>query len=153
MFMSRIKLVIILVALSLISSHARAQENPVYSSGLTDRKDRQIYAFLQEQELFSDVEPIELAKIDLNADALAEYIARPSRPACRKMVFCPYAIVAFKNKSPILLNRIEAKNLMISAKKTYGIRDLIVYTDPRNDFRAQTFSWNPFSFRFEPEKP
>jgi len=151
--MSRMKLFLTFILLALSSGQSQARESLTYSSGLAERKDRQIYAFVQEQEIYPDVTSIELAKIDLNADGLAEYIARPARTACAQSQFCLYTLVVFKDRTPLLLNKIEAKNLMISTKKTYGIRDLIVYTNPQNDFQARIYSWNPFSFRFDPENP
>jgi hypothetical protein len=94
--------------------------------------------------------PLLLAKIDLNADALDEYIIRAKDiTACPQNKLCPYVIIALQDHKPIQIGQFDAHKILISNKKNYGIRQIIVYNDAYNDFKNVTAHWNPFSFSFE----
>ena len=94
--------------------------------------------------------PYSVAKTDLNNDAIEEYILRPlNKSDCPKAPICPHYIVAQQNHEYILLGKFDAHKMLISNKKAYGIRDIIVYNTPHNDFSYKTAVWNPFSYRFE----
>lgn len=91
-----------------------------------------------------------LAPADLNNDAIDEYIVRPAdTKSCPQKPLCPYKIIAFQDRTPIELGTFDAHKIQLSDKKTYGVRSIIVYNQPHNDYAHETAHWNPFSFRFE----
>ena len=91
-----------------------------------------------------------LAPADLNNDAINEYVVRPAaKNACADAPLCSYQIIAFQDHKPIMIGQFDAHKMLVSDKKAYGIRHIIVYNEPHNDFNYETAVWNPFSFRFE----
>ena len=95
-------------------------------------------------------EEVVIASTDLNNDAINEYIITPQNSDfCKQNKLCPYIIVAFQNHKPIEIGQFDAHKILISNKKSYGIRQIIVYNNAYNDFKYITAIWNPFSFRFE----
>jgi len=112
-------------------------------------KDKQIVDFIAKSSETSTDEYI-LAHIDLNNDAIDEYIVKPKLVQnCPKAPLCPYSIMAFENRLPISLKQFDAHKILISNKKTYGVRGIIVYNDFYNDFKFKTFNWSPYSFQYE----
>ena len=93
--------------------------------------------------------PYLLAEIDLNGDAINEYVIKPeSKTYCPALPLCPYYVTAFQEHEPIIIGKFNAHKMLISDKKTYGIRQIIVYNVPHNDFTSKTASWNPYSFSY-----
>ena len=91
-----------------------------------------------------------LAEIDLNGDSIDEYVIKPESNAdCPALPLCPYYVTAFQKHEPIIIGKFNAHKMLISDKKTYGIRQIIVYNVPHNDFTSETSSWNPHSFSYE----
>lgn len=91
-----------------------------------------------------------IAAVDLNNDAIDEYIIRPrSNHNCPKRPLCSYQIVAYQNHAPILIGKFDTHKVRIADKKDYGVQQVILYNEPHNDFKTTTARWNPFSFRFE----
>lgn len=110
-------------------------------------KQKQIISFVKEQDSSKN---LVLAPIDLNNDAIDEYVVRPKNlNSCPKAPFCSYKIIAFKQRTPILIGSFDAHKILITDKKTYGIRDIIVYNQRYNDFIQKTAIWDPFSFRYQ----
>ena len=94
--------------------------------------------------------PYVLAEIDLNGDSIDEYIIKPESGAnCPAFPLCPYYVTAFQKHDPIIIGKFNAHKMLISDKKTYGIRQIIVYNTPHNDFTSKTSSWNPYDFSYE----
>lgn len=112
-------------------------------------KEKTVLAFIKTHNKIPD-ESYLLATTDLNDDFIDEYILRPQfEGSCPNKPLCPYQIVAFQDHEPILIGQFDAHKILISDKKTYGIRHLIVYNGPHNDFKHETAIWNPFAFRFK----
>ena len=112
-------------------------------------KENQILDFIKTQNKTAQ-DIYHLAPFDLNNDAIDEYIIKPkSAKNCPQAPLCPYQIVAFQERQPILIGSFDAHKILISDKKTYGIRHIIVYNQRHNDFKTAIAVWNPFSFRFE----
>ncbi len=135
---------LIFCVIALIPFEASAQQTPVFGAAVT-YKENQIIQFVS--QLPGQNNDYTLAKVDLNDDALDEYIVKPSR--CSIKTMCPHHIVAFKNRQPILLLDIIAYKIKLSDKTTYGILDLIIYNQKHNDFLSKNFGWNPYSYRYE----
>ncbi len=91
-----------------------------------------------------------IATTDLNNDAIDEYIIKPaSARDCQKKPLCQHSIIALQDHAPLLIGQFDAHKILISDKKTYGVRHIIVYNQPHNDFKTATAIWSPFNFRFE----
>jgi hypothetical protein len=107
-------------------------------------KQNQIIDFVKTKTRNSLIE-FHLAPIDLNDDLIDEYVVKPHNiNDCANAPLCLNYIVAFKARKPILLGQFDAHKILVSNKKTYGVRDLIVYNVNRNDFKYDTAHWNPF---------
>jgi len=87
-----------------------------------------------------------LAKIDLNEDFISEYIAKPANCAAKQ--FCTYTIIAYMNRSPIIIGQFDAHQITPLKKKDYGVRRLNIYNVKRNDFAFNTARWNPRIFKY-----
>lgn len=88
-----------------------------------------------------------VATVDLNDDFIDEYIVRDSNCAVKE--FCTSIIVAYMNRKPISLGRFDAHQIIISNKKDYGIRRLIVYNQKNNDFANSTVIWHPHQYQYD----
>jgi hypothetical protein len=90
-----------------------------------------------------------LAAVDLNGDAGDEYILKKGGLDCSQDIGCPYTVHALKDGAWITIGTFTGFNLLISDKTTYGIRDILVYTFPYNDFKSERYAWNPAKFGYE----
>lgn len=118
-------------------------------SAAQGRKEKAVVAFVQNLRKTPQT-PYLVAQNDLNDDAINEYILRPeSTNFCPNAPLCSHMIVAFENYQPILIGQFDAHKILLSSKKTYGIRDVIVYNQSHNDFKTTTATWDPFSFRYK----
>ncbi|MEM6780280.1 MAG: hypothetical protein AAF569_00290 [Pseudomonadota bacterium] len=87
--------------------------------------------------------------IDLNNDGLPEKIIKSDRQSCNDKNGCQYIVMAQKGRNWIELGDIKAFNILVSDDRTYGIRDLLVYATPNNDFDFERHAWNPRTYRYE----
>ncbi len=91
-----------------------------------------------------------IAPTDLNNDLINEYIIRPkSNRDCSGSRLCPYYVIALQERTPITLGKFNAHKIVVSSKKTYGVRDIIVYNDHYNDFKTNTVTWHPYEFKYK----
>lgn len=128
-------------------SSAYADQQLVFKPADNHYKSRIVAAFVQKTNA-AERGPFLVAKLDLNADGVPEYFVKSALQAKQQN----HWLIALKRRTPTFLTKIPATKIIISDKKIYGIRKLIVYNQPGNDFHREIFSWNPFHFRFEPEK-
>lgn len=133
----------------LIALPAQAQETLAFKDPADSYREKQILTFLENKSVPG--KPWLLATIDLNGDNLDEYVARQDSQECSNSPFCSHYILAFRADTPILIGEFYARKVLISGKKTYGIRQILVYNHPHNDFRAENYIWSPETFRFTPE--
>lgn len=91
------------------------------------------------------------AKIDLNADGAPEYIAKEKSCAG----FCDYKVLAQQGRGGqggaatiVMLGEFHAKDILIGNGYTHGIRNLLVFNNPQNDFRPDLYIWNPGASRY-----
>ena len=135
-----------LIALATVcSGKALANEALQYHSP-DSYKENQVKELISKQnQSFTYV----LAPVDLNGDAVDEFVVRPENPeACSDKPLCPYHIVAFKEQEPIIIGDFLAHKLLISDKKSYGIRDIIVYNQKSNDYEHVTAAWDAYYFYY-----
>lgn len=90
-----------------------------------------------------------VSRIDLNNDGRDELILKTEADDCDARRGCDYLVAAEKSSHWIQLGRIKAFNILVSDKRTYGVRDLIVYNIPNNDFESVRYVWKPKSFKYE----
>lgn len=129
-------------------SNAYAQQGLKFGPATT-YKQKQIIEFVTAQAPESN-QKYALAAVDLNDDAIDEYIVRPeSAQLCPKKPLCPYQIIAFQDHKPISIGAFDAHKILILDKKTYGIRHIIVYNQSHNDYAHETAIWDPFTFRYQ----
>ena len=146
--MKKTALLFVFFSLFLLSSTLSANERLNFQQP-DSFKENQISNFIKSQKNASD-SPYLLAAIDLNGDFIDEYILRPQNSNdCEQAKLCPYYIAAFQDRAPILIGQFDAHKIVIYNKKTYWIRQIIVYNDLYNDFKTATAIWDPFSFRFK----
>ena len=138
---------IFLLVLLVTAAPARASENLIFKPAESHYKSRIVAAFVETLDP-NEKGPFLVAKTDLNGDDVPEYFVKSTKSSDLKN----HWIIALKRRTPTFLTKIPAKKIVVSDKKTYGIRKLIVYNRPENDFRKEIFVWNPIPFRFEPEK-
>lgn len=93
----------------------------------------------------------EVSDIDLNDDGLKESILKTKREYCQSKDGCLYVIAAKKQGQWINLGVLNAFNILVSDRRTYGIRDLIVYSIPNNDFESVHYVWDPKAYQYEQE--
>ncbi len=140
--------IITFLFLSSLSPHALAKEQLRFKEAQNKRE----YSALRviSQSSSQNKNSFKIAAIDLNNDFIDEYIVTPNSPQfCDKNRLCPYHIIAFAKDDALLIGRFDAHKILISDKKTYGIRNIIVYNDTYNDFQNKTARWNPFSFTYQ----
>ncbi len=93
----------------------------------------------------------EVSNVDLNDDGPEESILKTKREYCHGDDGCLYVIAARKQDEWIKLGTFKAFNILVSDRRTYGIRDLIVYSVPNNDFESVHYVWNPKAYQYEQE--
>lgn len=143
------KTALLLILYLLIWPNASLAEEKLRFEPAKSYKDRQVLNFTTDLAE-SNVKNYVLAHTDLNNDAIDEYIIKPASIAdCSQKPLCPIIVVAFQEHKPILIAQFDAHKILISNKKTYGIRDIIVYNNRYNDFQFQTLNWSPYSFQYE----
>lgn len=145
--MTRAVLFIIPIILITLSP-ASAKEVLRFNNPQNHKENKAIEFISKNQQEASSV--YEIAKIDLNDDLIDEYVIKPKgRDKCTQANLCTYTLVALQDYSPIKIGEFNAHKLLILDKKTYGIRDIIVYNDSYNDFKNITARWNPFTFSYQ----
>ena len=104
-------------------------------------------ALTLERFLGDNFDQYDIAHIDLNGDGADEYITK-NKDCSSKEGFCSYNIFGLNNSSVYKLGTLEAHTLMISDQRSYGIRQLIAYQNPINDFDYSIYRWDPAQSRF-----
>ncbi|PCI56822.1 MAG: hypothetical protein COB36_00680 [Alphaproteobacteria bacterium] len=83
-----------------------------------------------------------IAGIDLNNDGINEHILKQRR--CNVVTKqCTHLILAEKKNEILLLSKIKAYNLMIGGTNSYGIKDVLAFTNEINDYNFDIYMWSP----------
>lgn len=96
--------------------------------------------FSAKQRLGFFLQSADAARIDLNGDDRPEYVLQDK--ACNADILCEYQVLAFSKDTVLRLARFQARKVVISDEKTHGVRNLIVYNHPVDDFKATPFVWD-----------
>ena len=101
----------------------------------------QLNAFLK-QNFNSDSSDYVMAETDLNGDNLLEHILK--RKNCGQYTnICTHLIIAEKEDELALLSKISAKHLMVGDDESYGIKNLLAFKNPTNDYDFDIYVWSP----------
>lgn len=92
-------------------------------------------------------------EVDLNGDDVPEYIVRLTDTyfMCNNMG-CHHGVVAVDENGVTRLGYFQYAELDVSTEKTAGVKDLLVYDNPLNDFAPTVYKWDNESseyLRFE----
>lgn len=112
-------------------------------------KEKFVISFLDKQQK-QPISSYALAKVDLNEDAIDEYIVKPSTGnLCKTPTFCPHYIIILHKYQPLLIGQFDAEKIIVENDNSYGVRHLRIYDNANNNFTYSTAHWNPFSFQYE----
>lgn len=96
-----------------------------------------------------DKQSAEFIQTDLNKDGAKEWIVRETGSKCTANTGCPYFVYAQKNREWIEIGSFSAFKILIADKTEYGVRNILVYNLPLNDFATVTYGWSPEKYRYE----
>ena len=136
-----------LICLSLIyicsgySQPAAAIEPLDYEKEISPSLGYQIDSFLQET-YDASLSQYKIAGIDLNNDGINEHILKQRR--CNVLTKqCTHLILAEKKNQILLLSKINAYNVMIGGTNSHGIKDVLAFTNEKNDYNFDIYMWSP----------
>lgn len=131
-----------LLILLMLPLTAHAGEPLFFKSPSDDFRDGVIAGFVA--ATYPDTPaPYAFARTDLNGDGVPEYIVKPAGLA---KGLSPHHILSLRRRQVTDMGLIRAGKMEISDKKSYGVRDVVVYTKPANDFYRETWGWNGQTF-------
>lgn len=87
------------------------------------------------------VDSYEIAPADLNDDGLYEYVLKPKH--CGQS--CSFNIVAEARKEIVPLADIQGVNIVLGNETSHGVRNILVFESPTNDFDYTLYTWHPMS--------
>jgi hypothetical protein len=89
--------------------------------------------------LFQGRQNIAVAPIDLNEDGLDEFIVKPK--TCGKL--CDFTVMAESRSGGTLtpLGSLKGKNLLPGNGYSHGVRHLLLFDDPNNDYGYSVYVW------------
>lgn len=136
--------------LFLIPTSANAVEPIIYKEKPTPYVSVNVSSFL-EKTYETNINDYIIAEIDLNNDGDKEFILK--RKFCANTPNpCIHLILAKVKEDIILLSNITAKNLMIAGTKTFGIKDILAFTDEINQYDFDIYIWSPSEKKYIIEK-
>jgi hypothetical protein len=97
----------------------------------------------------------ETAIANLNQDQLPEIFVRLYKPdgTCSKLEGCQIYILADQGDDLSEIGRLKAHSIRLGDDSSNGVRDLLVNTNPWNDYEYRTFRWDGKSASFEKPGP
>ena len=88
-----------------------------------------------------------IAKNDLNGDGIYEYILKQKKCYSNKGK-CTFIILAESAGKAILLGKIRAYSLALGDDYSFGVQDILAFSDDNNDYVYDVFKWDPLSKRY-----
>lgn len=149
-FLLRITLPFLLFFIPIAPSYA-AGEPLIFSANDTDLRVRETTDFLKQSGALPALSKIQTARVDLNGDGLKEIIVRQVVTGCEAQSNCLYMITGVSARQPVLLASFRARKIGISGEKAYGVKKILVYNHPENDFQSTTYVWTPYTSSFDPQ--
>lgn len=90
----------------------------------------------------------QLALADLNEDGIYEFILRIGTDCGMRRKLCDFRVLADSSKGMIELGHIRAHDLALSAQYSHGIRSLLAFANPHDDYAAAVYRWEPDKSRY-----
>ncbi|MEZ5813808.1 MAG: hypothetical protein R3E13_03675 [Alphaproteobacteria bacterium] len=122
------------------SASAHAAES-LHFNATIPRSSFEKIKFYASNALGEDIQNFDIGKTDLNNDGLDEFITRSKN--CEKTLKCRFYIFAETNDSILSLGTFEGKNLLLGNEFRHGIRNLLIFNNPSNDFDYHLYTWHP----------
>lgn len=101
------------------------------------------------EEYFKSASPpardYDIAVSDLNEDGMKELILRAN---CNPEKSCLFIVLAYKDNVLIELAKIQAYTLTLGSAYSVGVRNIIAYNRPDNDYRPSLYVWEPGARRY-----
>ncbi len=96
---------------------------------------------------------VRVARVELNGDARSELVVRVdfSGPACTERCRSLFFVFVDRDGLMRLVARLGAFDLRVSDSVNGGVRGLMVYDDPGNDYAWAPYVWEPTARRYVPE--
>ena len=123
---------------------AYALEKPVYNQKISKSSQIKITSYIHAQN--NDV-ATDIAPIDLNDDGLYEFIVK-DKSCTMQHKFCQFYILAEGASEAIEIGNITARDLAVAEKQSSGVRNLLVFQDPVNDYTSAVYVWEPERSRY-----
>jgi len=92
-----------------------------------------------------------IAATDLNGDGVSEWIVSSGQQGCERRAACRIHVMGLRLGRPALLGAMNSGKIALSPEKAYGVRRLMLYNNPSNDFTHQLYSWSPPAEAFVPD--
>lgn len=92
--------------------------------------------------LNTDMKNYQVAEVDLNGDALSEYILRQKKCYGNEKL-CSFLILAESRGNIVLLGKFRARNLALGKTYTSGVQDILAFQSDNNDYGYDIFIWDP----------
>ncbi|MCB9982129.1 MAG: hypothetical protein H6861_00425 [Rhodospirillales bacterium] len=139
-----------LFVLMLGASAAHAMENLHYNNVLSRSSAEKINAFTA-AHLGKDISGLDIAEADLNGDGLNEFIVRTKD--CAQTERCNHIILGETDDTVLDLGKIEALRIMLGNDYEHGVRNLLVFDNPENDFAFTLYRWDDEQSRYGEAAP
>ncbi len=96
---------------------------------------------------------VRVARVELNGDARSELVVRVdfSGPACTGRCRSLFFVFVDRDGQMRLVARLGAFDLRVSDSVNGGVRGLMAYNDPGNDYAWASYVWEPTARRYVPE--
>lgn len=92
-----------------------------------------------------------VAATDLNKDNLNEYILKPK--ACGAAA-CDYTVLAALSGGTLHeIGALRGRSLMLGNAYAHGVRNLMIFTTPGNDYAYTLYKWYPQENRYDKKEP
>lgn len=119
---------------------SRASEKIIYNHSINGLSYIALSEYI-EQHLSATIDNFDIARTDFNGDNMDELIIK-SKVCDTNTAFCMHYLFAETGDKILNLSAIQAREILISDKSTNGIRDILAFDNPHNDFDYSIYHWD-----------
>lgn len=83
----------------------------------------------------------QIASVDLNEDGIREFIVRANDCDEGAQTLCDHVVIGQVSKGYIILGTLRGKKLLLGQDYTKGVRNLLLFSNPVNDFDYDIYVW------------
>ncbi len=131
-----------------IPSHALATSEPLtYKTDYRASLRALLLDYFEQDEGSYKYSDFSIAHIDLNNDGIDEHILK-EKGCTEKKYDCLHLIMAEKTDNLILLGHINSRDLMIGQTYSHGIKDLLSFENPINEYKFNIYMWSPLQKKY-----